>query len=117
DPHKGLFLPWGSGVVIVRDGKHLEVSHNYTGHYMQDTLNASEEVSPADISPELSRPFRGLRMWLPLMLIGTKPFVAALEEKLLLARYFRVEAEKLGFSVGPEPELTIVTYRWEPQGK
>jgi glutamate/tyrosine decarboxylase-like PLP-dependent enzyme len=116
DPHKGLFLPWGSGVVVVREGKHLEASHNYTGHYMQDTRNARDEVSPADISPELSRPFRGLRMWLPLMLIGTKPFTAALEEKLLLARYFRDEVAALGFEVGPEPELTVVTYRWAPAG-
>ncbi len=55
-------------------------------------------------------------MWLPLMRRGTKPFTAALDEKLLLARYFRSEVEKLGFEVGPEPELTAVTYRWAPAG-
>jgi aromatic-L-amino-acid decarboxylase len=117
DPHKGMFLPWGSGIVIVREGRHLEAAHGTNiGHYMQDTQNAREEISPADISPELSRPFRGLRMWLPLMLLGTKPFTAALDEKLLLATYFREEVAKLGFEVGPEPELTVVTFRWAPAG-
>jgi aromatic-L-amino-acid decarboxylase len=55
-------------------------------------------------------------MWLPLVLLGTKPFRAALDEKLLLARYFRMEVARLGFEVGPEPGLSVVTYRWAPAG-
>jgi glutamate/tyrosine decarboxylase-like PLP-dependent enzyme len=49
-----------------------------------------------------------------LVLLGTAPFRAALEEKLLLARYFYDEARALGFDVGPEPDLSIVTFRWAP---
>jgi glutamate/tyrosine decarboxylase-like PLP-dependent enzyme len=55
-------------------------------------------------------------MWLPLILLGTKPFSAALEEKLLLARYFREEVQAVGFDVGPTPDLSIVTFRWHPAG-
>ncbi|MES2177111.1 MAG: aminotransferase class V-fold PLP-dependent enzyme [Gemmatimonadota bacterium] len=116
DPHKGLFLPWGSGIVVVRDSAALAAAHAYEGAYMQDAVRDPSEVNPADVSPELSRPFRALRMWLPLMLVGVKPFRAALAEKLLLARYFRSEIEALGFEVGPEPDLTVVTYRWVPPG-
>ena len=71
---------------------------------------------PADVSPELSRHFRALRMWLPLALLGTAPFRAALEEKLLLARYFHRRIERAGFEVGPVPDLSVVTYRWVPPG-
>src|SRR5205085_11545778 len=74
------------------------------------------EISPADVSPELSKHFRGLRMWLPLILLGIGPFRAALDEKLLLARYFYEEIQRLGFEAGPPPELSIVTYRWAPTG-
>ncbi len=81
---------------------------------MQDTLSATEEPSPADLSPELTKHFRGLRMWLPLKLHGLKPFRACLQEKLLLARYFYVEIQKLGFETGPMPELSVVTYRFLP---
>ena len=116
DPHKGLFLPYGAGIVVVRDGSALAESNSYTGHYMQDAVRDPGEVSPADLSPELSRHFRALRMWLPLMSVGTAPFSAALEEKLLLARYFREQAAALGFEVGPEPDLSIVTFRWVPRG-
>jgi glutamate/tyrosine decarboxylase-like PLP-dependent enzyme len=116
DPHKSLFLPWGSGIVVVRDGAALTTTHSYTGAYMQDKFEDPSEVSPADVSPELSKPFRALRMWLPLILLGVAPFRAALAEKLLLARYFRARAAAMGLEVGPEPDLSIVTFRWVPAG-
>jgi glutamate/tyrosine decarboxylase-like PLP-dependent enzyme len=55
-------------------------------------------------------------MWLPLVLLGTRPFRAALEEKLLLARYFHQEIRRAGYEVGPAPDLSVVTYRWVPPG-
>jgi len=116
DPHKGLFLPYGAGVVVCRDAAALAAAHEYSGAYMQDAVRDPTELSPADLSPELTKHFRGLRMWLPLILLGVRPFRAALEEKLLLARYFHAEARALGFEVGPAPDLSIVTYRWVPRG-
>ena len=116
DPHKGLFLPWGTGIVVVRDGQALAAANDYAGHYMQDAVRDLGEVSPADLSPELTKHFRALRMWLPLVLLGVKPFRAALEEKLLLARYFREKIQACGFEVGPPPDLSIVTFRWARPG-
>jgi glutamate/tyrosine decarboxylase-like PLP-dependent enzyme len=54
-------------------------------------------------------------MWLPLKLCGLAPFRAALEEKLLLARYFHDQIQRLpGFEVGPFPDLSVVTFRYLP---
>jgi aromatic-L-amino-acid/L-tryptophan decarboxylase len=114
DPHKGLFLPYGTGVVLVRDRAALLATHHYQANYMQDAARHASEVSPADVSPELTKHFRALRLWLPLQLAGVAPFRAALEEKLLLARYFHREAGRMGLETGPEPELSIVTFRWVP---
>jgi glutamate/tyrosine decarboxylase-like PLP-dependent enzyme len=116
DPHKSLFLPWGAGVVVVRDVETLAASNSYSGAYMQDAMREPSEISPADVSPELSKPFRALRMWLPLILLGTKPFAAALDEKLLLARYFHREIQTRGFEAGPPPDLSAVTFRFAPPG-
>ena len=85
---------------------------------MQDALNEDEEVSPADISPELTQHFRALRMWLPLQLCGTEPFVSCLREKLFLARYFYTKIQEIeGFETGPEPELSVITYRYLPKNR
>ena len=116
DPHKGLFLPYGSGAVLVKDKQSLFNAFWYQANYMQDAHKNSDELSPADISPELTKHFRGLRLWLPLKLVGVAPFRAALEEKLLLARYFYEEIQKInGFEVGPFPDLSVVTYRYIPK--
>jgi aromatic-L-amino-acid decarboxylase len=115
DPHKGLFLAYGTGAVLVRDVPALFQSHYYKANYMQDALGDYDELSPADLSPELTKPFRGLRMWLPLQLFGLAPFRAALEEKALLCRYFYEKVQALGFEVGPPPELSIMIFRYVPE--
>jgi len=115
DPHKGLFLPYGSGAILIKDKKLLYKAFSYQAGYMQDALAQNEELSPADLSPELSKHFRGLRMWLPLMLLGTKPFSAALEEKLLLAKYAYGRLSELpNIELGPTPQLSVVTFRIVP---
>ena len=115
DPHKGLFLPYGLGMVLVKNKEALMTSQFYRANYMQDTVGADEEMSPADLSPELTKHFRGLRMWLPLKLLGLKPFRACLEEKLILTRYFYQEVKKLGFETGPYPDLSVTSYRYVPK--
>jgi glutamate/tyrosine decarboxylase-like PLP-dependent enzyme len=113
DPHKGLFLPYGSGAVLVKDRQKLLDSHYYMPNYLQDTKAANDELSPADLSPELTKHFRGLRLWLPLKLVGLAPFRACLSEKLELARYFYEKIREIdGFEVGPYPDLSVVTYRY-----
>lgn len=112
DPHKGLFLSYGSGAIIIRDVEALKKSHYYEANYMQDVTEVFEEPSPADLSPELTKHFRGLRMWLPLQLFGVRPFRKALEEKILLTQYFYQKVQELGFEVGLKPELSVGIYRF-----
>ena len=120
DPHKGLGLPYGTGAVLIRDGALLARSNAYYADYMQDAKQPEhaeeQEFSPADYSLELTRPFRGPRMWFPLKLFGLRPFRAALAEKIWLARYFYEELGKLDeFETGPYPDLSIVTFRLRPK--
>ncbi len=113
DPHKGLFLPYGVGAVLVKDANAVLHSNYYTASYMQDGYNEELLNSPANLSPELTKHFRGLRVWLPLQLHGIEPFISCLEEKLLLVLYFRNKLSELGFRLGPEPDLSV-SYFWYP---
>lgn len=115
DPHKGLFLSYGLGAILIKNVEAQHRAHYYKAAYMQDTLDANEELSPADLSPELTKHFRGLRMWMALQLFGLQPFKACLEEKIHLCRYFYEEVKKMGFEVGPYPDLSVCTYRFVPE--
>jgi glutamate/tyrosine decarboxylase-like PLP-dependent enzyme len=118
DPHKGLFIPYGTGLVLIRDGAHLYDAYHARGAYMQDLVGESSRLdqSPCDFSPELSRHYRCLRLWMPLRLAGIAAFRAALEEKLLLARYFHEQiASTPGFETGPGPDLSVVIFRYVPR--
>lgn len=117
DPHKALFLPYGTGCLLVRRRDALRRAHQLNAEYLQDVSADSDVPSFADLSPELSRDFRGLRVWLPLTLNGAAAFRDALDEKLDLARFLYEElAGTPGFEVPWEPELTVVAFRYRPPG-
>ncbi len=116
DPHKGLFLSYGLGSVLVKNTGALYKAHYYKASYMQDTLEAPGEWNPADLSPELTKHFRGLRLYMALQWHGFEPFKAALQEKLWLCRYFYHEVQRIGFTVGPYPDLSVCIYRFERPG-
>lgn len=116
DPHKTLFLPYGTGAVIARDGKLLQDAFSATGEYIRPLGESEVGPSPADLGPELTRHFRALRLWLPLQIAGIAPFRAAQAEKLALARYFHARLSAMaGFDAGPEPQLSVVAFRYLPK--
>ncbi len=115
DPHKTLFLPYGTGAVLVREGQLLADSFSASAEYIRPLGESEVGPSPADLSPELTRHFRAMRLWLPLQLAGVAAFRAAQAEKLALARYFHARLEALdGFEAGPNPQLSVVAFRYRP---
>lgn len=112
DPHKSMFIPYGLAGVLVKDKNSVFHSNSISGNYMQDAAGEEMAKSPANLSPELTRHFRGLRLWLPLQYHGIEPFVACLEEKLLLVKYFRMQLAELGFELGLEPDLSVSYFRY-----
>jgi len=116
DPHKTLFLPYGTGAALVRDGRLLQDAFSASGEYIRPLGESEVGPSPADLSPELTRHFRALRLWLPLQLAGIAPFRAAQAEKLALARYFHARLSQIeSFDPGPEPQLSVVAFRYLPK--
>ncbi len=53
DPHKGLFLPYGTGAVLVRDGQALKRAHSLTADYMPGLQDDPDRVDFSQYSPEL----------------------------------------------------------------
>jgi len=112
DPHKTLFLPFGTGALLVRDARLLRAAHTSHADYLPAMQDADELVDFCELSPELSRDFRGLRVWLPLKLFGIEPFRQQLDEKLDLIAVARDGIAAIdGIEIVAEPELTIFAFR------
>jgi len=113
DPHKGMFLPYGTGALVVREGKKLRDAHHVgTSAYLQDLASDADIPNFAEYSAELSRDFRGLRVWFPLKLHGVSAFREALDEKLDLTEHLYEELKAdPNLEVPWAPDLTVVPFR------
>jgi aromatic-L-amino-acid decarboxylase len=112
DPHKGMFLPYGTGALLARDGADLRRAFGGSAIYMPEGGRDAEAVDASEISPELSRDFRALRLWLPLKMHGVGPFRRQLDEKLDLARWAADELRSVpGIELVAEPQLSTLAFR------
>lgn len=117
DPHKGLFLPYGTGCLLVRDATTLLRAHSVHADYMPEIQQDAELVDFCEVSPELSRDFRGLRVWLPFKLHGIEPFRRQLDEKIDLALWATAELETIaGIEILARPRLSLVAFALSPPG-
>jgi aromatic-L-amino-acid decarboxylase len=118
DPHKSLFLPYGTGAIIVKDRAKLEQVFKHSADYIPDDIVGVDNWDFSEMSLELTRPFRGLGIWLPFKMLGADAFRKALNEKIELAQYF---CEKLKqdtiWKIIAEPELSITVFRYDEVGK
>lgn len=113
DPHKGLFLPYGTGCLLARNGETLRAAHEVAAHYLPDVTDGLPDFST--YGPELTRDFRGLRLWLPLHLHGTDAFRDALDEKLNLAHLLYERLSSMPELEVPWcPDLSLIAFR--PRG-
>ena len=117
DPHKGLFMPYGTGSLLVKDPAALRRSHSVSAHYMPGMQDDPDSVDFCEISPELSRNFRGLEVWFAVELCGLAAFRKALDEKLDLARE-AVDAVRAipDMTIVAEPQLSLFAFRLAPPG-
>jgi aromatic-L-amino-acid decarboxylase len=112
DPHKSLFLPYGMGSLLVRDGDALKRAHALSAVYLPSMQEDPDLVDFNQISPELSRSWRGLRVWLPIKMHGIAPFRRNLDEKLDLAAWAAGQLREIpGIEILAEPQLSIVAFR------
>lgn len=118
DPHKGLFLPYGTGALIVKDRATLRAAFAEAASYLPTPQQDGDHWDFADLSPELSRPARGLRVWLPMKLHGASAFRVALDEKLDLAKQaFEAVRALPHVRIVAEPELSLFAFRVEVPGQ
>lgn len=116
DPHKWLYSAIDAGVVLIREPGLLERSFAFHAKYLETDI-AAEEVDLLERSPENTRPFRALKVWLALQHYGRDGYRDMIEYNLQLARYMEQLVESTPGLVPAAPrELSIVCWRAEPEG-
>lgn len=112
DPHKGLFLPYGTGALLVRDGAALRAAHAMPhAGYLPDMPDAEEFYDPSIHGPELSRGFPGLRVWLCVKLYGAAKLRAAIAEKRALALDAAARIAAIpGIVMDQPPQLSLFAF-------
>ena len=113
DPHKGLFLPYGTGALLVRDGSALRAAHEATAGYMPPSV-AEDFYDPSQHGPDLSRGFPGLRVWLAIKLYGSARLGAAIAEKRQLAMDAAERIGRIpGIVIDAPPQLSLFAFHLE----
>ncbi|MCC6242965.1 MAG: aminotransferase class V-fold PLP-dependent enzyme [Gemmatimonadaceae bacterium] len=109
DPHKGMFLPYGTGALLVRDGEALRALHSATAGYLPE--NQGDFYDPAQYGPELSRGFPGLRVWLSVKMFGAARYRAAIAEKRALALWAAEQVAAIpGVVMDAAPQLSLFAF-------
>jgi aromatic-L-amino-acid decarboxylase len=114
DPHKWLYAPIGAAATLIRKPGALEASFGFKARYLQYN-DEPGRVNLAERSPENTRPFRALKVWMALRAYGRAGYSAMLERNIRLAAYLEdlIEAAP-GMVMAAPRDLSIVNWRVEP---
>lgn len=118
DPHKWLYTPHSGGCVLVRDFEHLPASFSIAEHsaYVHEDKEATGSgVDGIDLSPQFSRSFWALKVWVSLLAHGTGAYGRRIAHDVELAKYLHRRAqERPEFEPMAPTTLSICCFRYVP---
>jgi aromatic-L-amino-acid/L-tryptophan decarboxylase len=115
DPHKWMFQPYVCGCVVVREKSNLKNAFSDVPDYMEDADAAGGETNFWEYGPELTRPFRALKLWMSLQVFGADAFAAAIDRGFELAEIAdRVVRKFPDWHVFSRASMGVVTFRYQP---
>jgi glutamate/tyrosine decarboxylase-like PLP-dependent enzyme len=89
DLHKWLYMPYDVGCVLVRSREaHRRPFATHASYLAREARGAApNDHDPGSLGPELSREFRGLKVWMLLQEHGLAAYARLLEQNVAQARY------------------------------
>ncbi len=96
DAHKWLNVPYDSGLVFVRDPRHLRAAMAPAAAAYLPVVEARE---PSHCTPEISRRARGIEIWAALRALGRAGLADLVERHCRYAAHFAERLSATGFSV------------------
>lgn len=116
DAHKWLFQTYGCAVVLVDNVKDLYHSFHVSPEYLQDLENDGDALNMYDIGIELTRPARGLKLWLTLQILGTDLMGSAIDRGFELAKWMEEAVNKLqDWEIVSQAQMAMLNFRYSPK--
>ena len=116
DAHKWLFQTYGCAAVIARDIKDLYRSFHVNPEYLKDVESNSDFVNMWDIGIELSRPARGLKLWMTLQVLGSETMGSAIEQGFKLAAIAEESiSQKENWEIISPARMSTLNFRYAPE--
>lgn len=117
DAHKWLYQTYGCAMVLVNDVQHLFHSFHVNPEYLKDIEGDLDHINTWDIGMELTRPARGLKLWLTLQILGTDLIGSAIEHGFQLANWAEEAVRELpDWEIVSPSQLAMVNFRFAPKG-
>ena len=117
DAHKWLYQTYGCAMVLVNDVQHLFHSFHVNPEYLKDIEGDLEHINTWDIGMELTRPARGLKLWLTLQILGIDLIGSAIEHGFQLADWAEEAVRELpDWEIVSPSQLAMVNFRFAPKG-
>jgi len=111
DPHKWLYAPIEAGCALVRDGDKLRDAFAYHPPYYHF---GTEAINYFDLSPQNSRGFRALKVWLALQHVGRDGYIQMIAEDIRLAQEMFRRIPQYAALERLTQSLSITTFRYVP---
>jgi glutamate/tyrosine decarboxylase-like PLP-dependent enzyme len=118
DPHKWLYQPLEVGCALVRDPQIQASAFSYHPDYYrwEDVIKEEIPINLVDYSPQNSRGFRALKVWMSLQQAGRSGYEAMIREDIQLAQRLYALADEHPELQANSCDLSITTFRFVPMG-
>ncbi len=116
DPHKWLYTPHAGACILVRDPTHLADAFAVNASYIvTDNEHTGWGLDLYELSPQFSRPFAALKIWISLLAHGWDAYERRITHDVALTRYLhQLVVEHRELESIAESELSITCFRFVP---
>lgn len=115
NPHKWLYVPAEAACILVREPAALRHTFQVAADYLKQENDAGIDapLDFKDCSPQLSRSFRALKVWMAFKAYGANKLRAAIESNIQIMRYLanRIDESPDFIRLAPVP-LSVVCFQY-----
>lgn len=116
DGHKLLFQTYGCAMVLAKEPRYFYNSFHVSPEYFKDIEDTDELPNMFDLGIELTRPMRGLKLWMTLQVLGSDVFAAAIEQGFEQVKWAQAELEKKdNWEIVSPAQMIMLNFRFAPE--